>query len=338
MGKRWTFILVATLALGACAGLMTIRDETPPVTERVVTATEAMPAMTAQVALGKRLAEGIMACGSCHTSGNFVGDPQMDGILAGDLWAGQPWGRIGVPNITPDVETGIGGWTDEELARAITQGYSRDGRALVPYMPWAYYGAAITTEETAAVIAYLRSIPEAVSHKAPATELAMPFSDLQAKGVFHNMLNSAPSITEYSADTGTPEGRGKRLAYLGACAACHAFAPEYPKKPPQLGEPMAGGIYFRGPGGELILCANLTPDVETGIGGFSDQQLRDALKFGKRLRPRPAAEMVRWPMMQRITHHTSLTDDEINDLIAYFRAQPAISHDVIAKETALREK
>ena len=326
MRMRRGLSVVVVLVLGACGGMRKTGGE-PAV---LVTET-----LSDQVALGKRLAEGIMACGSCHTSGNFEGDPDAEGYLAGDAWLGQPWGRIGVPNITPDMETGIGGWTDAELVRAITKGYSRDGRALIPYMPWAYYGAAITAEETAAIIAYLRSIPEAVSHTEPANDLVMPFSDLHAKGVFHNMLNSAPSITEFSVDTSTPAGRGKRLAYLGACAACHAYAPEYPKKPPQLGEPLAGGVYFRGPGGELIMSANLSPDEETGIGGFSDQQLRDALKFGKRLRPRTETEMVRWPMMQRMTHHTSLNDDEIDDLMAYLRSQPAIRHDVVAKEAAL---
>ncbi len=315
--------LICAVLLSACGMFRPMRVAVPDM---------AVKTTDARVALGKQVAEGIMACGSCHTSGNFVGDPDMEAYLAGDSWLGQPWGRIGVPNITPDVETGIGSWTDEELARAITKGYSRDGRALIPYMPWAYYGAVLTAEETAAIIAYLRSIPEAVGNSVPANDLVMPFSDLHAKGAFHNLLNSAPSITEYATDTSTPEGRGKRLAYLGACAACHAYAPDYPK-PPLLGEPLAGGVHFRGPGGKLILCANLSPDKETGIGGFTGQQLYENIKFGKRLRPRPETEMVRWPMMQRITHHTSLTDEEIGDLIAYLQSQEPINHDIGKKET-----
>ena len=321
---RFTTIagLISAVLLSACGMFTPMREESPGMMAETA---------DARIALGKQLAEGIMACGSCHTTGNFEGDPEEDGYLAGDVWTGQPWGLIGVPNLTPDVETGIGGWTDEELARAITKGISRDGRALTPYMPWADYGAALTANETAALIAYLRNVPEAVGNTVPANELVMPFSDLHAKGVIHNMLNSAPMFTDYTVDTSTPEGRVKRLAYLGACAACHAHAPEYPK-PPRLGEPLAGGIHYRGPGGELILCANLTPDEETGIGGFSDDVLRDALKFGKRLRPRPETEMVRWPMMQRMTHHTSLTDSEIDDLLAYFRSQKPINHDVGKKE------
>ena len=123
MRMRRGLSVVVVLVLGACGGMMKTGGE-PAV---MVTET-----LSDQVALGKRLAEGIMACGSCHTSGNFEGDPDAEGYLAGDAWLGQPWGRIGVPNITPDMETGIGGWTDPQLLRALTNGYSRDCRALIP--------------------------------------------------------------------------------------------------------------------------------------------------------------------------------------------------------------
>lgn len=91
------------------------------------------------------------------------------------------------------------------------------------------------------------------------------------------------------------------------------------------------------PGIPAIFCSNLSPDIETGIGGFSDEQLYNAIKYGMRLRPLPDTEMVRWPMMARIPNHTSLTDDEISDLTAYLRAQPALRNDVLemeAKEAA----
>lgn len=55
-------------------------------------------------------------------------------------------------------------------------------------------------------------------------------------------------------------------------------------------------------------------------------------------RPLPDTDMVRWPMMPRITHHTTLADEEIADLIAYFRAQPAVEHDIVRKERERAEK
>ena len=87
-----------------------------------------------------------------------------------------------------------------------------------------------------------------------------------------------------------------------------------------------------------IMCANLTPDMKTGIGSFTDEQLYESIKFGKRLRPLPETDMVRWPMISRIPSHVSLTDDEIADLIAYFRSQPAVEHDIDAREMKKAEK
>ena len=328
MRSQASIIFLLALVFSACAVFIPMRVGPPEDITVEIT--------PKRVALGKKLAEGIMACGSCHTTGNFDGDPRQDMYLAGDVFTSKLEGTIRIPNITPDIETGIGAWTDGEIIRALTKGLSRDNRQLVPYMPWPEYGLTLTEEEVYAIVAYLRTVPEPVRHVPPESDLTTMVSFAMSTGMMRRMFTTGPLYgAAYEPQLDTPEGRGKRLAYLGACAACHAYAPEYPKKPPQLGEPLAGGVYFRGPGGELIMSANLSPDEETGIGGFSDQQLRDALKFGKRLRPRTETEMVRWPMMQRMTHHTSLNDDEIDDLMAYLRSQPAIRHDVVAKEAAL---
>jgi hypothetical protein len=61
-------------------------------------------------------------------------------------------------NLTPDPETGLGRWSDDEIARAIRHGQRPDGRTLVPVMPWPSY-AQLTDEDTAAIVAFLRSLP-----------------------------------------------------------------------------------------------------------------------------------------------------------------------------------
>jgi hypothetical protein len=61
-------------------------------------------------------------------------------------------------NITPDRETGIGAWSDAEIAQALN-GTTRNGRVLMPPMPWPYYAGKITPPDLAAIIAYLRSVP-----------------------------------------------------------------------------------------------------------------------------------------------------------------------------------
>ena len=326
MRIKLTFIVLFTIVFSGCAKFIPARIGPPSDVSVEIT--------PERVALGKKLAEGIMACGSCHTTGSFEGDPQQDMYLAGDVEYGKFEGKIAVPNITPDRETGIGAWTDGELIRAITKGLSRDNRILLPTMPWANFGAALTDEEAQALVAYLRTEPEPVRHEVEATDLTMLMSFFTLTGLAYNTYAKDPFYTDYEPNLETAEGRGKRLAYLGACVDCHVYAPKYE---PQFGS-LAGGLIVDVPGIPAVFCSNLTPDIETGIGSFSDEELYDAIKYGKRLRPLPATEMVRWPMMARITYHTSLTDDEISDLTAFLRSQPPVRNDVLELEAKEAEK
>jgi hypothetical protein len=68
-------------------------------------------------------------------------------------------------NLTPDPETGLGGWSEEDIIKAFRSGVRPDGAALLPPMPWPNYGR-VTDEDARAVAAYLKSLP-AVKHKVP---------------------------------------------------------------------------------------------------------------------------------------------------------------------------
>jgi mono/diheme cytochrome c family protein len=101
----------------------------------------------------------IMDCTGCHTPGALSGRPDAARPLAGaDVGFGYPGGVVYAPNLTSDRETGLGSWTDAEIAAAVRQGVGRDKRALVPIMPWPSYSA-LTPEDMAALIAYLRTVP-----------------------------------------------------------------------------------------------------------------------------------------------------------------------------------
>src|SRR5271170_1273520 len=67
-------------------------------------------------------------------------------------------GRVVAPNLTPDVETGAGAWTDDQLARATREGIGHDGRALFPMMPYPDFRA-MSDEDLASIVVYLRSLP-----------------------------------------------------------------------------------------------------------------------------------------------------------------------------------
>jgi mono/diheme cytochrome c family protein len=101
----------------------------------------------------------IMDCAGCHTPGALAGKPDHARALAGsDVGFAYPGGVLYPPNLTSDADTGLGQWSDAQIAAAIRQGVGRDGRALVPIMPWPSYSA-LTPEDTAALIAYLRTVP-----------------------------------------------------------------------------------------------------------------------------------------------------------------------------------
>jgi mono/diheme cytochrome c family protein len=115
---------------------------------------------------GKYLVE-VAGCNDCHTPGFFFGKPDMARYLGGsDVGFEIPGlGVFNGRNITPDKETGIGSWTDEQVATAITTGKRPDGRQLAPIMNYAAF-TYMTKEDVAAVVAYLRSIP-AVKNQVP---------------------------------------------------------------------------------------------------------------------------------------------------------------------------
>ena len=121
---------------------------------------------------GKYLVE-LLGCGSCHTDGALEGAPRVNKALAGSgigIAYMNPFGndRPGVvypPNITPDPETGIGDWSDQQIAAAVSAGLGRHMSRRIAVMPWQGY-AKLSEEDTTAIVAYLRSI-KPVSNKVP---------------------------------------------------------------------------------------------------------------------------------------------------------------------------
>lgn len=108
----------------------------------------------------------IAGCNDCHTPGTFYGAPDFDRKLAGSElgWVG-PWGTSFARNLTPDNETGIGAWSEDDIVKTIRTGQRADGSEVLPPMPWPMY-TNLTDDDAYAIAAYLKSLP-AVSHKVP---------------------------------------------------------------------------------------------------------------------------------------------------------------------------
>ena len=178
------FLLVASLSLPACAGgpaydpmseyeeleSATILDAPSPVAGNFA------PENRYLVERGEYLVQ-LLGCGSCHTDGALEGAPKTDRSLAGSR-TGIAWmnpfrnefpGVVYPPNITPDRETGIGEWSDAQIAAAIRAGLGRHLSRRIAVMPWQGY-ARLHDDDVDGIVAYLRSITP-VRHEVPAEVL-----------------------------------------------------------------------------------------------------------------------------------------------------------------------
>jgi mono/diheme cytochrome c family protein len=130
------------------------------------------PENQAAVDRGEYLVE-LLGCGACHTDGALVGQPDLSKALAGSRIGiaytspleNQYPGIVFPANITPDRDTGIGRWTDDEIRNAVRAGLGRHGPERILVMPWQGY-AQISDDDAWAIVAYLRSI-EPVEHQVP---------------------------------------------------------------------------------------------------------------------------------------------------------------------------
>jgi hypothetical protein len=132
-----------------------------------------------------------MGCTDCHTPVDpATGAPLLDRYLAGRQPYEGPWGIVYGGNITPDNETGVGTWTDEEVKRSILSGVGRDGRRLI-LMPWYSY-TALTPEDADAVVFYLKNVLPAVNNPIPAASLNPEFNVMAPESMLQPEKDSKP--------------------------------------------------------------------------------------------------------------------------------------------------
>jgi mono/diheme cytochrome c family protein len=131
----------------------------PLLVAAVIFGASAASADETQVERGKYLVT-IAGCGSCHTPGALLGKTDAKRTLAGsEVGFGIPGVGVFVGgNLTPDKETGLGGWTTEQIIAAITKGDTPNGRKLFPVMPWPDL-AHLSSDDAHAIAAYLKSLP-----------------------------------------------------------------------------------------------------------------------------------------------------------------------------------
>ncbi len=276
---------------------------------------------------GQYLVDQVTACGVCHSTregGDIVHESERtDGYLAGgNLLIDKALGvKLWVPNITSDAKSGLGTWNDDEIMRAIRDGVHKDGHFLVPLMPYTAFRV-MSDEDVRAMVAYLRSVP-IVEQLRPRPQNEIPFFFKTA--VRLGAAAHLPARDVHAPDRKDKLAYGGYLAHIAECIDCHNLGTRAPR-----GEDdrfMAGSDRPFPEGGK-VWSANLTGDVETGLGRYSEAQIKEALQRGRRLDGKKMAP----PMNMLIPHASGLTDDDMNALVAWVKALPPVTYVVPPRE------
>jgi mono/diheme cytochrome c family protein len=243
-------------------------------------------------------------CMVCHTA---PGGKEYAGGFAFKL----PFGTLYSTNITPDKETGIGSYTDQQFLDAVRSGKRHDGARLYPAMPYTSY-TYMTDADTLAVKAYLFSLAP-VRAAPPENTLAFPFNQRWAMTFWSALFNPD---TRFEPDTSqSPEwNRGAYLVEaLAHCGECHT--------PRNLGFALDNRKKFAGALTAGWRAFNITSDKTTGLGSWSDDDVVSYLSIGHAKGHGTASG----PMGEAVDHSFSkMAPTDIKAMVAFLRTVPAL--------------
>jgi mono/diheme cytochrome c family protein len=251
---------------------------------------------------GAYLVNSVMVCNNCHTPRGPQG-LDMTRALSGGQTFDEPAFKVTGSNITPDKDTGIGNWSDAALKHFLVSGIRPNGSAVAPIMPTVFY-TVLTGRDLDALTAYLRSVP-AVHRETPAPEYKITLK---------------PEMPTYAGKQATEAelsdklARGRYLLTIAHCLECHT--PEGPSVVHDFaGASGKGGRTFRGPWGESV-SANITSDPATGLGQWSDDEIKRAItqgiaRDGHKLKP---------PMAY--AGYATMSPQDLDAIVAFVRTLP----------------
>ena len=251
-------------------------------------------------------------CMVCHT--------RPDGAeYAGGLPFLTPFGTLYSTNITPDKETGIGNYSDQDFLNSVQRGVRPDGARLYPAMPFPSY-TYMTDDDALAIKAYLFSLP-AVHAGALENTLPFPFNQRWLMGFWSAFFNENRRFQPNTAQS-AEWNRGAYLAEaLAHCGECHT--------PRNIAFALDNRNKFRGAVTAGWYAFNVSSDKGSGVGAWSDDELRDYLSTGHAQRRGTAAG----PMGEAVDNSLSgIVSSDIHALVTYLRTVPPVaSPDLIAR-------
>ena len=271
---------------------------------------------------GEYFANTVYACMDCHSDRDYskFALTAKEGTLGkgGNLFGsddGFP-GNYYAKNITPYY---LGDWTDGEIFRAITTGVSKDGHALFPIMPYTNYRV-LDKEDIYDIIAYLRTL-EPIEYDVPASSSDFPMNFI---------INTIPSEPDFSKrpDPTNKAAYGKYLVTAASCADCHT---------PMIqgaaieGMTFAGGMEFILPTGGIVTSANITPDMNTGIGSWTEEafiarfkSFQDSTNIINSAMVKPGDFNTEMPWR----FYSNMSEDELSAIYEYLKTQAPVQNQI----------
>lgn len=240
-------------------------------------------------------------CVACHTA------PGSKQPFSGGYRIDTPFGGIYASNITPDVEDGIGSWSERDFFRAVRHGKGKQGENLYPAMPYNAY-IKVSDADMHDLWLYMRSV-KPVKNQVPETRLPFPYN-IRLAMMGWNLLFFDNSGFTPDAGQSAQWNRGAYLVQgLEHCAACHT-----PKN-------LIGGdtsAYLQGGNLGEWYAPEITGNHYTGIGEWTEDQVVDYLRLGSN-----HVAVASGPMAEAVSNSTQhLTEQDLRAITVYLKSQP----------------
>ena len=255
-------------------------------------------------------------CVSCHT--NPGGE-----AFAGNRAIPTPFGTLYSSNITPDKDTGIGNYTDDQFYKALHDGIMANGEYLYPAMPFTSF-TKVKRDDALAIKAYLFSL-KPVHAERKTDKLAFPFDIREGLAAWRALYFKAGEF-QPDPNKSAQINRGAYLVEgLAHCGQCHT--------PRNIAEASESGKALEGAAIQGWYAPNITSDWAQGIGSWSEDDLlsffKNGVADGHGIAVGPMSEMIH----DDLKH---LTDDDLNAIVAYLKSTPP-KQEAATSELGVRE-
>jgi mono/diheme cytochrome c family protein len=254
---------------------------------------------------GSYLVNAVMACDGCHTPRGPGGFNMERRFSGGSIVWDTPAYTVHGSNITPDNDTGIGVWSENDIKRLLTEGVRPNGVPVAPQMPYGFYRI-LTPRDRDAIAAYLKTVTP-VSNEVPSPVYKAAAYPVPLPGAETSIGDSVPD---------DPVKRGFYLASLAHCMECHSRKPDGVQDFKNWWG--KGGHEMKGPFGSVVV-PNISAHKEKGVGAWTDAELKRVLTEGIGRDGRA----LKLPMARQ-RYFSKMTEQDLNAIILWVRTIPPI--------------